>query len=89
MIKKLLFPVFPLLTVGCGENNNKAKVGGRWHTQSKVDGGHIVFGKSGAECHGKNAQGTFNWKQILPDGSYPLPPLNGSAHTWHHSLSVQ
>jgi mono/diheme cytochrome c family protein len=42
-----------------------------------------------AECHGANAEGIYaNWKQKLPDGSFPPPPLDGSAHAWHHSRSV-
>jgi len=88
MIKRLLFLVLPLLIVGCVGNNNETKVGGKWYTQSQVDGGRILFEKNCAKCHGKNAQGTSNWKQILPDGSFPPPPLNGTAHAWHHSLSV-
>jgi hypothetical protein len=33
-----------------------------------------------------HAQGLAeNWKQPGADGKYPAPPLNGTAHTWHHS----
>jgi mono/diheme cytochrome c family protein len=88
MIKKLLLVLLHLSIIGCGETNNETKVDGRWYTQSQVNSGRVVFEKNCAECHGKYAQGTFNWKQTLPDGSYPPPPLNGSAHTWHHPLSV-
>ena len=28
---------------------------------------------------------TGDWREKLADGSYPSPPLNGTAHTWHHS----
>jgi mono/diheme cytochrome c family protein len=24
----------------------------------------------------------------LSDGSFPPPPLNGTAHTWHHPISL-
>lgn len=88
MLKKLLFSILPLLAIGCGDNNVEKKLNGRWYTQSQVDRGRIVFAESCAQCHGKSAQGTFNWKQALPDGSFPPPPLNGSAHAWHHSLSI-
>ncbi|BAS67367.1 c-type cytochrome [Bathymodiolus septemdierum thioautotrophic gill symbiont] len=48
--------------------------------------GKVVFDKNCASCHGKAAVGlTKNWKQVLPNGKYPAPPLNGSAHAWHHS----
>lgn len=37
-----------------------------------------------ATCHGKLAQGTSNWRQRDGEGKFPPPPLDGSAHTWHH-----
>lgn len=61
---------------------------GRWYTQSQVSQGKLVFQKHCAECHGINAEGTREWRKTLPDGNYPPPPLNGTAHAWHHSLSV-
>lgn len=60
----------------------------RWYTDDQVKQGAAVFSKHCAECHGQHAQGLAeDWRQKLPDGSYPPPPLNGSAHAWHHSLS--
>ena len=41
-----------------------------------------------ASCHGQNAEATPNWKQTDANGNYPPPPLNGSAHTWHHDLNL-
>ncbi len=36
-----------------------------------------------------DAQGiTSNWRKPFSDGSYPPPPLNGSAYAWHHPFSV-
>ena len=32
----------------------------------------------------KKAEKTINWKKTLSDGSYPPPPLNDTAHAWHH-----
>lgn len=29
-----------------------------------------------------------NWRDPLPNGKYPAPPLNGTAHTWHHPESL-
>ena len=86
LIPLLLF--FSFSINGCGEKANNIKVGGRWYTQFQVDKGRITFEANCAECHGNDAQGKLNWKKTLPDGSYPPPPLNGSAHTWHHPLSV-
>ncbi|WP_019558946.1 cytochrome c [Thioalkalivibrio sp. ALE12] len=35
-------------------------------------------------CHGAQREGAENWRQRNPDGTLPPPPLDGSAHTWHH-----
>ena len=48
--------------------------------------GKAIFEANCVSCHGKEASGlTSNWKAKGADGKYPAPPLNGSAHTWHHS----
>lgn len=48
--------------------------------------GETTFAKHCVSCHGEAAQGlTQDWKQRLPNGKFPAPPLNGSAHAWHHS----
>ena len=39
-----------------------------------------------ASCHGENLQGQIGWQNALDEDGHRLaPPLNGSAHTWHHS----
>ena len=61
----------------------------RWFTKEQAISGKKVFAVNCAACHGDSAQGiVVDWKQRLPNGKYPPPPLNGSAHAWHHSLSV-
>jgi len=69
---------------------NQIDVGtGRWYSESLHDQGQLVFSQNCASCHGENAEGlTENWRQRLTDGSLPPPPLNGTAHAWHHPLSV-
>lgn len=47
-----------------------------------------MFLKNCASCHGNHAEGTKNWRKLNKDGKYPPPPLNGTAHAWHHSLKV-
>jgi mono/diheme cytochrome c family protein len=76
------------LIVSCSKNSDEPKVDGRWYTQSQITFGEKIFQNNCAVCHGNNAQGTFNWKKSLADGSYPPPPLNGSAHTWHHPMAM-
>ncbi|WP_155806618.1 c-type cytochrome [Mariprofundus ferrooxydans] len=61
----------------------------RWYSPEQVELGARVFADNCAQCHGLQAQGLVkDWKQRLPDGSYPPPPLNGSAHAWHHRLPL-
>ena len=58
----------------------------RWFAQPAVELGNRLFQQHCAACHGSEAQGTENWKQTDADGHYPPPPLNGTAHAWHHSI---
>lgn len=60
----------------------------RWYSTAQIQRGDPLFQANCAECHKANASGTTNWKQPNPDGKFPPPPLNGTAHAWHHSLSV-
>ena len=60
----------------------------RWYSQQQVDSGNILFQKHCASCHGQNAESIPNWKQTDANGNYPPPPLNGSAHAWHHDLPL-
>lgn len=46
--------------------------------------GGRVFQANCAVCHGARAQGAPNWQRPGVDGKYPPPPLDGSAHAWHH-----
>ena len=58
----------------------------RWNSVEQVALGREVFTQNCAVCHGAEAQGTVSdWRETLDDGSFPPPPLNGSAHAWHHS----
>ena len=60
----------------------------RWYSTAQVDQGHSLYQSNCAGCHGVKAQGVvIDWRRPLPDGSYQPPPLNDSAHAWHHPLS--
>jgi len=50
--------------------------------------GQKLYQQNCAKCHGKNAEGNKNWRSTGANGKYPAPPLNGTAHTWHHSTTV-
>lgn len=60
----------------------------RWYFAEQADRGQAVFTSNCVVCHGKNAEATADWKTPDANGAYPPPPLNGSAHAWHHPLSV-
>ncbi len=46
--------------------------------------GESLFNKNCAVCHGHQAQGADNWRKRDKEGKFPAPPLNGTAHAWHH-----
>ena len=58
----------------------------RWYRPQHAQAGLALFAQHCAACHGAQAQGAPNWHQRKPDGRFPPPPLNGSAHMWHHPL---
>lgn len=60
----------------------------RWYSDEQVLQGEKLFRQNCAGCHGQNAEATPNWKQTDANGNYPPPPLNGSAHAWHHDLDL-
>jgi thiol:disulfide interchange protein DsbC len=62
--------------------------GDRWYSDEQVVQGEKLFRQNCAGCHGQNAEATPNWKQTDANGNYPPPPLNGSAHAWHHDLDL-
>ncbi|MFN3162747.1 MAG: c-type cytochrome [Pseudohongiellaceae bacterium] len=62
---------------------------GRWYSQAQVESGAGIFQQHCASCHGREAEGLVaDWRARQADGSLPPPPLNGSAHAWHHPLPV-
>lgn len=50
--------------------------------------GQKLYLQNCAVCHGKHGEGAPNWQKPDAAGKYPAPPLNGTAHTWHHSTRV-
>lgn len=63
-------------------------VPGRWYTEAQVAAGEPLYQTYCAVCHAADGSATAEWRTPLPDGNYPPPPLNGTAHTWHHPLEV-
>lgn len=84
-----------LIIAGCSGDSQKKSatpthtVKGRWFTPQQFELGKKVYAENCARCHGPYGQGIVDdWKKPNPDGSFPPPPLNGTAHTWHHPFSV-
>ncbi|MFT5657437.1 MAG: thiol:disulfide interchange protein DsbC [Gammaproteobacteria bacterium] len=61
---------------------------GRWYDDAVLQRGTDLFAENCSACHGNNAEGTLDWKKTDSNGNYPPPPLNGTAHAWHHSIEV-
>ena len=65
------------------------KVEGKWYTNAQLIRGKKVFKTNCAVCHGASGEGLVaDWKAPGADGKFPAPPLNGTAHTWHHSKDL-
>ena len=79
-MKNLLFIPLVILLAGCNpEEKNK-------NSGSMVLLGEKIYNKNCLSCHGPKGQGLAkDWKVKDENGNYPAPPLNGTAHTWHHS----
>lgn len=54
----------------------------------KIKRGEAVYRANCANCHGPNGEATPGWRNPGADGRYPPPPLDGSAHAWHHSTET-
>lgn len=60
----------------------------RWYKPEQVEAGAALYTQHCASCHKPNAEGTHDWKTRDANGKLPPPPLNGTAHAWHHPLEV-
>ena len=60
----------------------------RWYSPEQARAGRILYDAHCLSCHGANGAGDANWRVRGADGAFPPPPLNGTAHTWHHNLAV-
>ena len=53
-----------------------------------LETGQQLYLENCAVCHGNEAQSTVDaWHQRDENGKLPPPPLNGTAHTWHHPIN--
>lgn len=73
-----------LASAGCGS----ASAADRWYDDGQVARGETVYRDNCLECHLEGGTGSDDWRQRDAEGRFPPPPLNGTAHTWHHDLEV-
>jgi mono/diheme cytochrome c family protein len=83
--------ILALGVAGCGGDERMAsdgnpKVAGRWYSAQQVEQGRRLYDRVCASCHGASAVGDPDWRQRDDEGMFPPPPLNGTAHAWHHPL---
>ena len=89
----IIVAVAALVTIGGGllwlsfSSSSPATIKGRWYTAVQVSHGEELYTAHCLTCHGVRGRATPNWRERLPNGDYPPPPLNGTAHTWHHPLA--
>jgi mono/diheme cytochrome c family protein len=68
-------------------NASPAGAQDRGYDPNMLEQGLSLYRANCAICHGQNAEGTVkNWQERDADGKLPPPPLNGTAHTWHHPV---
>lgn len=60
----------------------------RWYKPAHTEIGRDLFDTHCAACHGTAAVGAPDWRQPDANGLSRPPPLNGTAHAWHHPLAV-
>ncbi len=85
------YPVYSgteLPAITPGGRSEPVVISGRWYTRKQVVRGRKLFAVHCAICHGEHAAGTTDWRKSDANGNFPPPPLNGTAHTWHHPLTV-
>lgn len=60
-----------------------------WLKPEQVERGRRVYEKNCQECHGIEGRGQpGDWRVKRPNGMYPPPPLDDTAHAWHHPTTV-
>lgn len=82
-----------LLFGGCSESPAPAPVssanrGSHGLDPTRIAHGAEVYRQNCASCHGDRAQAKAGWERPGADGKYPPPPLDGSAHAWHHPMAA-
>jgi len=82
-MKTLLLITAALALSACGSSSTAQD------QKQQISAGEQVFNANCQVCHGSKAAGIVkDWQNPGADGKYPAPPLNGSAHAWHHNMKT-
>lgn len=94
-MKKALIIGLGLLLGACGndDDHDEARIQPEARVERNIDFAQVqrggqIFQQNCAKCHGAQGQGDPNWRQRDASGMFPPPPLNGTAHAWHHPMAV-
>jgi len=77
------------LSGGVSQGGNSEPSLKRDFNAAQVARGEAVYDKSCLECHGAGGKGQVgDWRVRDAQGYFPPPPLDDSAHAWHHPTAV-
>ena len=83
-----IYNTIGLLVLGILPSPTWAASSDRWYNSDQVKHGATVFAENCESCHGSNAESTADWRKQDAQGNYVPPPLDGSAHAWHHPMKL-
>lgn len=99
-MRHFLFYAAAMVLIGCGNFYSTDLALGQHQIDSKtgliirnlndaqIVRGEAVYATHCVGCHGPNGEATPHWRKPNSEGKYPPPPLDSSAHAWHHSTDV-
>jgi len=89
--KIILFLIIAMVSVSCersgehGEEKQQTEKPIRpMPDPAVIAAGKTIYKDHCRQCHGINGVGNTNWRIKKANGFWLPPPLNGTAHTWHH-----
>lgn len=81
-MKTFIILSITLFLTGCFDSGDSHAT----KTDESVALGKNIFDVNCIGCHGESGVGVVkDWKERMGDGKFPAPPINGTAHAWHHS----